>query len=585
MKKIFIVLALFISSLAFATEYSGNYALPYSYDKANSFRTYEPYAKAQAIVSDSNLNSLRQYDAQGYINSVAREIKACSTDDFVRAKMAHDVTALLLYYDAANYWAGTVPDQTLSYVLRTRTAVCEGYSNVYKALCDAIGIQCQKVHGYSRGVGYSNGGYEDPTNSNHAWNIVKLEGAWYLVDCTWDSGHMNGRVSVQEYNTTWLFAKPEYFICTHFPTDDATQQLMTRQVSTSGFRSLPDFRPNINDVAELLTYPKKENFLSNGQCVISYKAKNGGHLSASIKDSSNTIISSYFSYTNNGTTDIFISFPRSGTYTITLFVYKAGSNTGISCGNFIVNSSVAGSSVANINNEQKKSLIADSRTTTFSRTQISASDTYIAKTEPSYSYTPSYSTTTRKKTTSPKSTYAKKSSSPIFSGYGGGFSMMYTVPYYQIKRTRTEDTISSTLEKTDIKLRDDRFSCSLSLEAINENTGFPDVCLMSLDYIKSKTDEENINALMLSFAFGPSPFEHLGFYIGGGLGLGVDSVELNAKAKTTEEENSLTDSLVLDFKVNTGVMFCVVPFMFKADVAFDYILGVTVGGSVGICWN
>ena len=163
--------------------------------------------------------------------------------------------------------------------------------------------------------------------------------------------------------------------------------------------------------------------------------------------------------------------------------------------------------------------------------------------------------------------------------------MMYTVPYYQIKRTRTEDTISSTLEKTDIKLRDDRFSCSLSLEAINENTGFPDVCLMSLDYIKSKTDEENINALMLSFAFGPSPFEHLGFYIGGGLGLGVDSVELNAKAKTTEEENSLTDSLVLDFKVNTGVMFCVVPFMFKADVAFDYILGVTVGGSVGICWN
>ncbi len=63
MKKIFIVLALFISSLAFATEYSGNYALPYSYDKANSFRTYEPYAKAQAIVSDSNLNSLRKYDA------------------------------------------------------------------------------------------------------------------------------------------------------------------------------------------------------------------------------------------------------------------------------------------------------------------------------------------------------------------------------------------------------------------------------------------------------------------------------------------------------------------------------------------
>lgn len=53
------------------------------------------------------------------------------------------------------------------------TAVCDGYAESFKTLMDLIGVECCVV----RGMG---------NNEAHAWNMVKLEGAWYHVDVTWD---------------------------------------------------------------------------------------------------------------------------------------------------------------------------------------------------------------------------------------------------------------------------------------------------------------------------------------------------------------------------------------------------------------
>ncbi len=52
-------------------------------------------------------------------------------------------------------------------------AVCEGYTKAYKLLCDRAGIECVSVYGVAR-------------DENHSWNYIKLDGAWYLVDVTWD---------------------------------------------------------------------------------------------------------------------------------------------------------------------------------------------------------------------------------------------------------------------------------------------------------------------------------------------------------------------------------------------------------------
>lgn len=57
-------------------------------------------------------------------------------------------------------------------------AVCEGYAESFKLLCDKYSIPCILVVGY--GV---NGGTGEP----HKWNYVQMEnGKWYAVDVTWD---------------------------------------------------------------------------------------------------------------------------------------------------------------------------------------------------------------------------------------------------------------------------------------------------------------------------------------------------------------------------------------------------------------
>ena len=55
--------------------------------------------------------------------------------------------------------------------------VCEGYARAFKLLCDRLSIPCMLVDG----IGYAGG-----TSELHMWDIVRLDGAWYAVDVTWD---------------------------------------------------------------------------------------------------------------------------------------------------------------------------------------------------------------------------------------------------------------------------------------------------------------------------------------------------------------------------------------------------------------
>ena len=53
-------------------------------------------------------------------------------------------------------------------------AVCQGYSDAVKIICDYYGIPCVCISGTSDGGG-------------HMWNAIQMEdGKWYFVDLTWD---------------------------------------------------------------------------------------------------------------------------------------------------------------------------------------------------------------------------------------------------------------------------------------------------------------------------------------------------------------------------------------------------------------
>jgi transglutaminase/protease-like cytokinesis protein 3 len=111
-------------------------------------------------------------------------------------------------------------------VLRMRKAVCDGYSRLFKTLCDHAGISSEIITGYVR-VNWGKGGSK--FRSNHKWNAVLIDSVWYLVDVTWASGLVTyrGDEFIQEYNDRYFLTPPELFIRDHYPEDIAWTLLPT----------------------------------------------------------------------------------------------------------------------------------------------------------------------------------------------------------------------------------------------------------------------------------------------------------------------------------------------------------------------
>ncbi len=71
-------------------------------------------------------------------------------------------------------------------ILRTKKAIADGYSKLFKRLCDVSRIQCHVVEGYARTRPYQIG---NRLSVNHYWNAVIIDTAWYFVDATWAAGY------------------------------------------------------------------------------------------------------------------------------------------------------------------------------------------------------------------------------------------------------------------------------------------------------------------------------------------------------------------------------------------------------------
>lgn len=310
----------------------------------NSDENYKTYKADSRITSFIKQSTVEVYRAtpEKYVQTICNKINELASNDFEKAKLAHDVICVTIKYDASNFWAGTVPTQNWQNVLMTKTAVCEGYANLFLKYCEVLKIPCKKASGYARGVG-TNILNETRFDSNHAWNIVKIEEKEYLVDCTWDSGYMSGKNAVQLYSTEYLFTKPEHFIYTHFP-DDAQNQLLETPLTQEQFLDLPYFKPILFDVAQNGFENFKRITNTKDFVDIEYSLKNERYLTFTLKKLNgkalqavnNTILTE--EKIDSGKTVTRINFPEKGTYLVDVYYWKPGAKQGHSCAQFIFQS-------------------------------------------------------------------------------------------------------------------------------------------------------------------------------------------------------------------------------------------------------
>ena len=209
-----------------------------------------PLAKYRTGKIDSRVRSVPGQAQSGvfkdparYLPQLVEYITGDTSDNFLKVKRIHDWIADNIAYDTESYFGGSHRGGGgLEDVLRKGSSVCEGYSTVFDRMCELAGIHSVKVSGYARGFGFNPWKPEDPTDSNHAWNAVEIDGEYYLVDTTWDAGSIfTGKNWEKRYSTHFLFASPEAFIHTHFPTESGWQLLKPARTAEQ-FLKLPYLR-------------------------------------------------------------------------------------------------------------------------------------------------------------------------------------------------------------------------------------------------------------------------------------------------------------------------------------------------------
>jgi hypothetical protein len=150
----------------------------------------------------------------------------------------------------------TVTERVAIRMLKERRGHCDGYARLFKSLCDHAGIEAVINTGYARS---DMDRAEKKFRSNHAWNAVYIDSAWYLLDATWASGFTSTSSGefIKRYDNYYFLTPPEEFIRHHYP-DDPRWTLMEKTPALYEFRYTPFL------VRSYVKYPITDFYPSRG---------------------------------------------------------------------------------------------------------------------------------------------------------------------------------------------------------------------------------------------------------------------------------------------------------------------------------
>ncbi len=230
------------------------------------------------VIDEHALNTPKEIEKSMESLSVylTKDIK----NDFFKFRSIYRWITNNIAYDVEAYFSGIRSDYSAEGVLKSRKAICEGYSSLFERLAKIASLEVVKVSGYGKGYSYTQGKKFNTTN--HSWNAVKIEGNWYLLDVTWGAGYVNGRKYVKSFDDVYFLTPPEILIFNHLPLV-SKWQLIEKKMSLEEFEKQIHLRPgffkigfSVSDVRSCLNdktfrgFPKVYDF--RGKNIIVLKA-------------------------------------------------------------------------------------------------------------------------------------------------------------------------------------------------------------------------------------------------------------------------------------------------------------------------
>ena len=120
----------------------------------------------ESQLTASQRNALHKI--QGVVNGIMRQ----HASQYAQALAMHDYILTTSLYDVnMKTWDHATVTVDL---INTHRSVCDGYTRLYHMMLSMAGIENRIVVGSSS------------DNMSHSWNLVRLDGVWTHVDCTYD---------------------------------------------------------------------------------------------------------------------------------------------------------------------------------------------------------------------------------------------------------------------------------------------------------------------------------------------------------------------------------------------------------------
>jgi transglutaminase/protease-like cytokinesis protein 3 len=259
------------------------------------------------------------------VEELALKIRQVANSDWEKARLAYSWITQNIAYDVMMAETRNIDDLRPETVLARRETICSGYANLYQALAKALGLDAVIIEGFGKGGDFIVG--DDP-DVNHAWNGVKINDQWYLLDATWGAGSVNKGQFQFKFNPHYFATEPKQLVVSHFPRESQWQLLSTPYTRLQ-FDQLPALTPHFFRDQFALESHQTKQIRTGGDLDLTLRAGPNIQVVAKLQTQSGQDVEENYTLSQNQGDQVTIkaAFPQPGDYKLLILSKNANEET------------------------------------------------------------------------------------------------------------------------------------------------------------------------------------------------------------------------------------------------------------------
>lgn len=204
--------------------------------RKTAYAAYLAELEALTLVDAIDRHALKAPEAlEQDMASLANYLTIPARSDRDRARAIFRWIADRISYNAEGFFSNDTGDNSAEGAFKNRKCVCLGYANLFAKLCKHAGLEAVMLIGESKGAVSP---ADRDARAYHAWNAVRLDGKWHLLDVTWSAGFIDGRTYKKHFTDYFFLTPPDQFIFSHYP-HEMKWQLLDSPISHQEYTDWP----------------------------------------------------------------------------------------------------------------------------------------------------------------------------------------------------------------------------------------------------------------------------------------------------------------------------------------------------------